>query len=991
VGNVEIRLLGGFEAAVDGVPAEDRWRLRKARELAKLLALARGHRLHREQVMEALWPERSPIAAANNLNQVVHVARRVLGPDAVATQGELLELVAEVDVDEFERAAAEARRTPSPAAYRRALELYGGELLPENRYDDWCAARREELDALHAELTGELDRLPADSSPPARRLPADSGSFVGRTHELAELRSLLIHTRLLTLIGTGGSGKTRLALALARDVEPSFADGAALAELDEVSDRALVPNAVAAALDVRALTGRPLVESLVDFLGTRELLLVLDNCEHLLAESAALVETLLGGAPRLTIVATSREPLRIPAEVVFRVPSLDIPDPEQSLAPKDLLRFAGVRLLVERASASAPGFTLDRSTAPHVARICFRLDGLPLALELAAGRLGALGAAAVAERLDDRFLLLRAGSRTAPTRQQTLAATLQWSHDLLDEDEAALYRRLAVFNGGFGVEAMEEVCNGGLIERAGVIDLLARLVEKSLVAVESLGEHPRYRLLETIRADARLRLVEAGEADELAGRHARWALALAEARGGSAALDREEANLAAALDTLLAADPQEALRLCTALWPFWLRRIELAEAGRRFERALELAPERTPRRAVALHAAAITSLRAGMIGPAVERADESLELARALGDADAEWQALQFLGGTAVTDEDPAAGLRLLEEALALARREHFAAREALGTYSLGTVAWLAGDLERAEALMVEGLDALRALGDSNDRIPAPVNLTEVLLEGSHLGPRVLFEETRQPFYEVTPRQAAGYVLGNLVYVERARGDFARARVLIDEAAALFELDGDDRGAADVLSRRAFLELLAGRPAEAERAFLEALELRRRLNDRRGVGLVLSGLGHLATTQGDHEAAERYLAESRAIFRRAGDRWGLTGALWRTADLALVRGRPEEAEAALEEARTTIGETGHSRWLAQTLVGLAEAAELQGDVERAASLRAVARERLAERGGSAVARAIDARLVESAKPAQTGRKAPGDTTPSTRTAKGRTK
>ena len=526
VGDVSVSLLGGFTAAVDDVPVPEKaWRLKKARELVKLLALAPGHRLHREQVMDVLWRDRAPDAAANNLHQAVYVARRALDRNAIVIREDLLHLAADVDVDRLELAAVDARRARTPAAYRAALSLYGGELLPENRYDDWAEGRRDELSELAAELAdgaafGSADaaRLPA--------LPVDASSFVGRERELAELKALLRGTRLLTLAGTGGVGKTRLALELARSAERSYPGGAALVELAALEDARLVVEPVAAALDVRALPGQKLIDAVVDFLGPRSALLVVDNCEHLLAATAGLADTLLRSAPQLTILATSREPLSVPGEVVFRVPSLDIPDPEHALEPRELLRYEAVRLFVERADA-ASGFALDEENAADVARICSRLDGLPLALELAAGRLGALGAAAIAERLDDRFRVLRSVSHAAPTRQQTLKATLQWSHDLLEADERTLFRQLAVFAGGFELGAVERVCACGELDRSGIADVLARLVEKSLVAAEGgSSRERRYRLLETVRVYARERLDEAGETDALAVRQANWALAL---------------------------------------------------------------------------------------------------------------------------------------------------------------------------------------------------------------------------------------------------------------------------------------------------------------------------------------------------------------------------------------------------------------------------------------------------------------------------------
>ncbi len=941
---------------------ERAWRLKKARELVKLLALAPGHRLHREQVMDVLWRDRAPAAAANNLHQVVHVARRALDPDAIGVRDEVLSLLADVDVDRLELAAAAARRTGTPDAYRAALAIYGGELLPENRYDDWASGRRSELAELVAALEEELAALgPADGS---RRLPAEASSFVGRGRELAELGALLDHTRLLTLSGTGGAGKTRLALELARSAEASYSGGAALVELAGLADPRLVPDAVAAALDVRALPGQDVVDALVDVLAPRTLLLVVDNCEHLLAASAALADTLLRSAPRLTVLATSREALRIPGEVVFRVPSLDIPDPDQPLTAGELVRYEAARLFVERATAVAPGFELDEENAMDVARICFRLDGLPLALELAAGRLGALSPAAVAERLDDRFRLLSSGNRAAPTRQQTLLATLQWSHDLLEPDERMLFRRLAAFAGGFELAAVEAVCTGDGLDVAGSADLVARLVEKSLVAADEGSRERRYRLLETVRLYAHEQLQEAGEAVAVAERHASWALTLAEREHDSSLLEREAANLRAALDTLLAREPHDALRLCVALRPFWLRRIDLAEAERRFAEALAAAPERTALRAEALWAAAALDFRGGTLARGVERAEESYAVASEIGDVQAEWRAMQLLGEFGIANEQRIGhAAPWLERGLELARREGFAAREAIGVYTLGVVRWVLGDLEAAQEQIERSLASLRTLAASPERIPAPVNVADMWSsDTTRLGPRLVFEETLLPLVEVSCDVAVTYVLVNMASIARARDELSRARVLLDEAAERFEQADDERGQADVLVRLGYLDMAEGALPEARARLERALLLRRRLNDRRGLGLALAGLGLIDTIAGDHASAERQLAEARDLFRRAGDRWGLASTLWRTADLAFDRGRLDEAEAALREALVVLGETQRERWIAHTLAGLAEVATLQGDAERAVTLLEDARARYASTDDELGVASVEERL-----------------------------
>ncbi len=963
---VSVTLLGGFAAAVDGTAVPDTaWRLKKARELVKLLALARGHRLHREQAMDVLWRDLAPAAAANNLHQAVHVARRALGADVIDVGDEVLSLAAGVDVDAFDAAAAEARRLKTPAAYRVALSLYRGDLLPENRYDDWAETRRQELAALAAELADEWEEL---GSAAAFGLPADASSFIGRGRELTELESLLQRARLLTLAGTGGVGKTRLALELARAVEPTYESGAALVELAAISDPRLVPDAVAVALDVRPLPEQEPVDAVIDFLARRTLLLVVDNCEHLLSATAGFVDTLLRSAPQLTILATSREPLRAPGEVVFRVPSLDIPDPERPQPPERLADYEAVSLFVERAAAASPRFVLDDENADDVARICLRLDGLPLALELAAARLGALSTAAIAARLDDRFRLLRSGSHAAPTRQQTLTATLQWSHDLLEPDERVLLRRLATFAGGFELEAVEDVCAVDGIDAREIADVLARLVEKSLVAIEDRGRRRRYRLLETVRLYASERLDEAGETAALADRQARWALALAERERDSPRLDRESANLRLGLDTLLAREPDNALRLCVALTPFWLRRIELEEARRRFATALEAAPARTLLRAETLIAAAAIDFRSGTLAHGMALAKESHAVAVEIGDRRAQWRALQFLGEGGVAS-DSADALPWLERALAFARAEGFAALASLGVHSLGVAHWMLGGLADADRLLDESIAGFRALEDSAETIPSPLNIAEIRTDRLERRPGVqlLFGDTLQPFVEVSCETAVSYALANQAGVARGLGDLSRAHALLDESRARFEAAEDDVGLATVLVRAAYISFVEGDLDAARRELQGALDLRTRLRDRRGRGLALSGLGLIETAAGEYDAAERHLAEARDIFRRAGDRWGIASTLWRTADLAIARDELDDAEAALEEAHAVVRVTQRERWIANTLAGLAEVAVLRGDVERAAALLADARGRYAVRDDALGVASVDQRLAQLAK------------------------
>jgi predicted ATPase/DNA-binding CsgD family transcriptional regulator len=549
-------------------------------------------------------------------------------------------------------------------------------------------------------------------------------SFVGREKELAEVKRLLEGMRLLTLTGAGGCGKSRLALAAAEELVGKVEDGVWLVDLAPLTDPSLVPQAVASTLGLREQTGRSLTESLSDYLASKRVLLVLDNCEHLIEACAELAESLLRSCSGLRVLATSREALGITGEVAWPVPSLSLPDLRRMPDIESLPRYESARLFVERTEAVKPTFALTEQNAPSVAKICYRLDGIPLAIELAAARTTVLSTEEISERLDDCFALLTAGNRTALPRHHTLHATMDWSHELLPEQERILFRRLSVFVGGFTLKAAEAVCAGEDLERSNVLDLLSHLVDKSLVIVRENDTGIRYRLLETVRQYGRERLEESG--DEVERRHARFYVGLAEEAEGELSgsdqarwltlLQTEHDNLRAALSWSLGEqrDPGLGVRLAAALWPFWFARGYLSEGRRWLESALFQSGRAAPHaRAKALNGAGWLATFQDEYGAAKRLIEEGLALYRELEDKEGIASSIAYLGFVAVLGQRTDVPLAsLLEEAARLKPKLQDRRTVANLLVLDGLVALGRGDLEQAVALNEEGLALFREVSD---------------------------------------------------------------------------------------------------------------------------------------------------------------------------------------------------------------------------------------------------------------------------------------
>ncbi|HVQ50773.1 MAG TPA: adenylate/guanylate cyclase domain-containing protein, partial [Mycobacterium sp.] len=575
-------------------------------------------------------------------------------------------------------------------------------------------ARAERVAQLcHADIRNEFPPLRVAKATAPQRLPAQFTSFVGREAEMAEVRQLLKEHRLVTLTGDGGAGKTRLAIEIAGQLLDEFAAGVWYVDLAPITHPDLVPLTVARAFGLPDQPGSSALDTLVRFIGDSPMIVVLDNCEHLVDACAALTAALLGACPTVTLLATSREPIRAAGEITWQVPSLSLDD-------------EAVELFIDRARQIRPDLAITNDNAATVAEICVRLDGMPLAIELAAARIRALSLTEIADSLHDRFRLLTGGARTAVRRQQTLRASVDWSHALLTEPEQVLFRRLAVFLGGFDLDAAQAVAGGDDVERYQVLDMLTLLVDKSLVVAEESRGRTRYRLLETMRQYALEKLGESREANEIRTRHRDFFLATAAQMDDTARSDTEHLldRLEADIDNLRAAgvwcresgEIEKAMRLGSSLQPLWLTRGRVLEGLAWLDAALaEQTDEGSELSAPRVRALADKTLLLASVGwtESFDEADEALAAARALGNVELLLPALVARGSIASYDADEMRPY--LSEAADLARELGDSWRLSQVLSWQATAALIGGDpvttLEAAE----EGLSIADGIGDRFD------------------------------------------------------------------------------------------------------------------------------------------------------------------------------------------------------------------------------------------------------------------------------------
>jgi non-specific serine/threonine protein kinase len=786
-------------------------------------------------------------------------------------------------------------------------------LLAKNPDDRFSTA--SDLKEALQDLSINVIRLA--SSAPRHNLPVDLTRFIGREKEIQEVKQLMAKHRLVTLTGVGGTGKTRLSLQAARELVDDFTHGAWVIELSTIFEKDQVLRALAAVLDVREKTNQPLLESIINYLKPRKLLLIMDNCEHLIAACAGLVEALLTACPDIQIMVTSREALGVQGEVSFHVPSMKLPDPDSPPESHSAWDVESMQLFMDRAMSVKSDFSPNIQDTQAVVRICSRLDGIPLAIELAAARVRALPVEEIANRLSDRFRLLTGGTRSAMPRQQTLQALIDWSFDLLNDQEKLLLRRMSVFTGGSSLEAVEKICSGSGIEEIEILDLVTRLVDKSLVMYENLNGGARYNMLETIRQYAREKLIQSSEIEFLRRRHLEYYAALAEKIAPELwrsrqvywmdVLEVEHDNLRAALEWSQCSECGQDLllqgmRLAGSVSLFWLVRGHWSEAWAWMRRLLNSTDARE------LHDPAKTRLvfSAGFIVKSLGDIPQS----RALFDQAAkEARAQQDLSGHAY------ALLGLGEVAL----NEHF--------------------LEDAEKFIEQSMVIFKGLNDQVGLLLAYADKGNMAADnqGYDLA-REYFNENLKICREIGHQLGVAGTLLSLGHIETHFGDKAQGRRLMEESLSLYRVSKDKSGIAGALRAIGLSELYAENMQSSREHYEQALRIDRELRSGPGIGIALIALGEIARSQSDYAAARDYYEEALHLNERLGQ-MGIVNIV--AHNLGYVARHQSDLDKALEYFRKSLGmsiERDQRRFIFFCLSGIACILVDRGDYAGAARL-----------------------------------------------------
>ena len=788
------------------------------------------------------------------------------------------------------------------------------DVLPENT-ELLDIGEKRLKDLLRPEHLYQLNILELPSTfPPLKtldafltNLPTQLTTFIGRENEITEVKQELESHRLVTLTGSGGTGKTRLSLQVAAELLDHFDHGVWFVELAPLADPELIPQTILSTIGVQEQQGRTPLEVLKEYLHEKQTLIVLDNCEHLVSASAEVVNTLLNAAPKLKILASSREALGVKGEMSYPVPSLSLPDIKHLPVFEQLSRYEAVRLFIDRALLVAPHFVVDKDNAPHIAQICHRLDGIPLAIELAVARIKMLSVEQISKRLDDRFRLLTGGARTALPRQQTLRALIDWSYDILSENERLLLRRLSVFAGGWTLEAAEEVCSGDNIEIYDVLDLLTQLVNKSLVVVmeHSQGRETRYRMLETIRQYAREKLLEAGSSEIIRDKHLAYFVKLVEQaepelyRSNQVfwfnKLDDELDNLRMAMEWALVANVESGLQIASIPWRFWNAHGYPGDLGEWFKQLLERYITTDILHARALAVYSIWHFQRGNFPETIRLAGQSLQMARRLSDRQTEAFSLNFLGAFNMLQGNVGEGMSLLEESLAIYRTLGDKIGQADTLRFLTVVN--RGHPEYLADFIKEAIRLYRELDDLSGITICLMSLARLTMwQGDFSAPAPMLDEaimTSRQLGSQASEVEALLAYGTLAYW---RGDYEGAMAFYEEAIGMSEKIGDRFQNLWGRVHKAYVVLRQGDIQKARALFKDNIKTISEASLIIPLVYAIEGLASLHVNQNQPERAAQLFAWADAMREKIGDPRPPVEQASIEKDLAAVHSKLDDAE-----------------------------------------------------------------------------------------------
>jgi predicted ATPase/class 3 adenylate cyclase/uncharacterized protein HemY len=759
-----------------------------------------------------------------------------------------------------------------------ACEMVRGELPADVTLHDMGEHRLKGLFDLEHLWQVNVPDLPQDFPPLqslnklSNNLPAQLTSFIGREEEISKIRQALGSHRLVVLTGPGGIGKTRLSVQAAKQLIGMFPDGVWFVELAPITDPDLIPLAIHTTLGLVEPPGKNIQQILINYLHEKKVLLILDNCEHLVEACAQLTDTLLRYSPSLKILASSREALGVEGELAWPVPTLSLPDLKNIPELEQLSQYEAVHLFLDRALLTNPDFLITEDHAPAIVQICYRLDGIPLAIELAAARLRGLSVEQIASRLDDRFHLLTSGARTVLPRHQTLQALIDWSYDLLSEAECALLRRLSVFAGGWTLGAAESVCAGDGLDPDQILDVLLHLVDKSLVVAETQGIEPRYHMLETIRQYAREKLWAAGEGEMLRQRHLAYFIDLAERAEPNLRafnmvmwLDRLEdelENIRLALEYALESDIEAQLRLASAL--LWLCHIR----GHRNE--------------------GVAWLERGLSVETTEREERPLTLSRAL----LRGKALNAIGIEKILCADFDRAKTYLEESVALFEELGTAGKQ--GRAYART--WLAGPRSQMKLMQEQNLRLFREIEDKFGAAECLMFLNQEALHNDDYERAItLAEEQLALRREIGDHDGAATALGHLGHMAFLQQDYQRAIPLLEECLSLYRAVRNKWGLGLGLSYLGDVFFRQRKYEQATKIYEEALAFARDISDSFMVAFNSYNLGSIAWFQGDYAGANHMITESLAVFRDHDENAVTAGCMHTLGDISLAQGDEQRA------------------------------------------------------------------------------------------------